>query len=108
MRVHEIKQLKQALHGIEMLDIETELFAAQFCQRIFKGGDIERGLAAEMLVDHARIGAGFQHDAADAGAGKAVGGEFGGGRAHDLLAALLRGAPRAAQPRCEPGAGFRD
>src|SRR5690606_8916917 len=48
---------------------------------------IERGLAAEVVVDHRLVQAGAGSDAVDLGAGEPAGGELGGGRGEETIAA---------------------
>src|SRR5882757_884346 len=79
-----------------MLDVEDEFFGAQLRERAFQRGDIERRLAAELLIDHSRIGSGLFHDPADAPTRQTVGGEFHRRRPQYLLTILLGGAARPA------------
>src|SRR5215471_13858732 len=77
-----------------MLNVEHQLFGAQRTERALQRCDIELGLAAELLIDHPRIGSSLLDDAGDATAGVAVGCELRGGRAQNLGAVLVGGATR--------------
>ena len=54
---------------------------------------VERGLAAEVVVDHRLVEAGGGGDAVDAGAGEAVGGELAAGGGEDPVARPIRRPP---------------
>ncbi len=61
---------------IEMFQIKPALLDADFFIGAFEHRQIEIVLLADVIIQHALVGAGFGRDAVDARAGKAVGGKF--------------------------------
>ena len=99
MAVHEVEQLQQPLKRIEMLDVETQLPGAQSAERIFEHGDVERRLAAEVVIEHARVRARILDDPGDSCAGETVTRELRGRGLHDPLARLRLVLARPADRR---------
>ena len=72
----EIDQPLDRLRRIEMFQIEPALLDPDFLIGAFEHREIEVFLVADVIVQHALVGAGLGGDAVDPRAGKPVGGEF--------------------------------
>src|SRR5882757_6630838 len=73
-----------------MLDVELELFPSQLAQHMLEHGDIEAVLAAEIMIDHPRVDAGFAADRQYPRPAIALLGKLGDRDAQDALARPLR------------------
>ena len=71
-----------------MFEIEPALLGADFLIGAFEHREIEVFLVADVVIQHALVGAGLGRDAVDARAGQAMGGEF-------LLGGLENAEPHA-------------
>ena len=71
-----------------MFEIEPALLGADLLVRAFEHREIEVFLVADVVIEHALVGAGLRRDAVDPRAGNAVGGEF-------LLGSLEDAQPHA-------------
>ena len=71
-----------------MFEIELALLAADFFVGAFEHREIEVFLVADVVIEHALVGAGLLRDAVDPRAADAVGGEF-------LLGSLENAQPHA-------------
>ena len=71
-----------------MLEIEPALLGADLFVGAFEHREVEIVLVADVIVQHALVGAGLGRDAVDARAGQAMGGEF-------LLGGLENADPHA-------------
>src|SRR5262245_13752500 len=88
--VDEIVKLKQPVHRIDPADIEAHLFLTELSDHVLQHGDVEPALVAEVVIDHARVGARALADALDARAAVTVGRELADGGAEDLLPGSVR------------------
>src|SRR3984893_11366917 len=61
---------------VEMLKIEPTLLDADLLIGAFEHREIEIVLLADVVIQHALVGAGLRRNPVDAGAGEAMGGEF--------------------------------
>ena len=59
-----------------MFEVEPALLGADLLVGAFEHLEIEVFLVADVVIQHALVGAGLGRDAVDARAGQAVGGEF--------------------------------
>src|SRR6478752_4595759 len=71
-----------------MLQIEPALFGPYLLIGAFEHREVEIVLLADVIIQHALVGAGFRRDAVDARAGEAMGGKF-------LLGGLENAKPHA-------------
>ena len=84
----EIDQALDRLGRIEMFEIEPALLGADLLVGAFEHLEIEVVLLADVVVQHALVGAGLGRDPVDARAGQAMRGEF-------LLGGLENADPHA-------------
>ena len=71
-----------------MFEIEPALLHPDLLIGAFEHGEVEIILLADMIIQHALVGAGLGRDPVDPGAGEAMGGEF-------LLGGLENAQPHA-------------
>jgi len=76
--------------GVEVRKIERTLAAAQPLVDPLQGREVEALLVAEVVIDHALVGAGSARDRVDAAAEQALGGEFVLRRHEDGFARAIR------------------
>ena len=72
-----------------MLDVELEFLPPQFAQHMFEDRDVEAVLAAEIMIDHPRVGAGLPADRQHPRAAIALLRKFGDRGPQDALARPL-------------------
>ena len=73
-----------------MLEVERALLDANLLIGAFEHGEIEVVLLADVIIQHALVGAGLRRDAVDAGARQPMGGELGLGGLQDAQPHALR------------------
>ena len=81
-------QARDRFGGIEVFQIETSFLDPDFLIRTFKDREIQVFLVADVIIQHALVGAGLRRDAVDPRAGEAMRGEF-------LLRSLQNAQPHA-------------
>ena len=72
----EVDQPLDRLGRIEMLEIEPALLGTDLLIGAFEHREVEIVLVADVVIQHALVGAGIGRDAVDPRAGQAMGGEF--------------------------------
>src|SRR5690348_1252213 len=72
----EVDQALDRLGRIEMFKVEPALLSANLLISAFENREVQTFLVADMVVQHALVGAGLGRNAVDAGAGKAVRGKL--------------------------------
>src|SRR6516164_6313825 len=89
----ELDQAPDRKLGIELREIERTLAAAQSLVDPLEGGKVEALLVAEVMIDHALVGAGAVRDRVHAPAEQALGGELVLRRREDRFACAIRITP---------------